>query len=67
MFGAPFCVHLPCPTPAAGKKDAMKKGIRCNETRHDSREGRDRIRYQFLSDDGITPSSCTVQLGDVDP
>lgn len=44
----------------------MKKGIRCNETRNDSREGRDRIRYQFLSDDGLTPSSCTVQLGDID-
>ncbi len=44
----------------------MKKGIRCNETRNDSREGRDRIRYEFLSDDGITPSSCTVQLGDID-
>ena len=44
----------------------MKKGIRCNETRNDSREGRDRIRYQFLSDDGVTPSSCTVQLGDID-
>ena len=44
----------------------MKKGIRCNETRNDSREGRDRIRYQFLSDDGTTPSSCTIRLGDVD-
>ncbi len=44
----------------------MKKGVRCNETRNDSREGRDRIRYEFLSDDGITPSSCTVQLGDID-
>lgn len=44
----------------------MKKGIRCNETRFDSREGRDRIRFEFLSDDGVTPSSCTVQLGDID-
>lgn len=44
----------------------MKKGIRCNETRNDAREGRDRIRYQFLSDDGVTPSVCTVQLGDID-
>ncbi len=44
----------------------MKKGVRCNETRNDSREGRDRIRYAFLSDDGVTPSSCTVQLGDID-
>ena len=44
----------------------MKKGIRCNETRNDSREGRDRIRFEFLSDDGITPSVCTVCLGDID-
>lgn len=44
----------------------MKKGIRCNETRNDAREGRDRIRYEFLSDDGVTPSVCTVQLGDID-
>ena len=44
----------------------MKKGIRCNETRNDSREGRDRIRFEFLSDDGVTPSSCTVQIGDID-
>lgn len=46
--------------------DNMKKGIRCNETRFDNREGRDRIRYEFLSDDGITPSVCTVHLGDID-
>ena len=46
--------------------DTMKKGIRCNETRNDSREGRDRIKFEFLSDDGVTPSSCTVQLGDID-
>ncbi len=46
--------------------DNMKKGIRCNETRNDSREGRNRIRFEFLSDDGVTPASCTVQLGDID-
>lgn len=45
----------------------MKKGIRCNETRFTNGEDRDRIRYEFLSDDGNTPSSCTVRLGDVDP
>ena len=45
----------------------MKKGIRCNETRFTNGGDRDRIRYEFLSDDGVTPSSCTVRLGDVDP
>ena len=45
----------------------MKKGIRCNETRFTNGEDRDRIRFEFLSDDGLTPSSCTVRLGDVDP
>ena len=44
----------------------MKKGIRCNETRFTNGEDRDRIRYEFLSDDGNTPSSCTVRLGDID-
>ena len=45
----------------------MKKGIRCNETRFTNGENRDRITYEFLSDDGNTPSSCTVRLGDADP
>ena len=45
----------------------MKKGIRCNETRYVNGPDRDRIRYEFLSDDDVTPSSCTVCLGDIDP
>ncbi len=45
----------------------MKKGVRCNETRFTNGEDRDRIKFEFLSDDGVTPSSCTVRLGDVDP
>ena len=45
----------------------MKKGIRCNETRFTNGKDRDRIRYEFLSDDGNTPSSCMVSLGDTDP
>ena len=57
---------VPARLSRGGKGNAMKKGIRCNETRNDSREGRDRIRYEFLSDDGVTPSSCTVRLGDID-
>jgi len=45
----------------------MKKGIRCNETRYVNGADRDRIRYEFLSEDGAVPSSCTVFLGDTDP
>ena len=45
----------------------MKKGIRCNETRYISGDNRDRIRYEFVTEDGVTPSSCVVRLGDTDP
>ena len=45
----------------------MKKGIRCNETRYINGKDRDRISFEFVSDDGITPASCTVRLGDIDP
>lgn len=47
--------------------DAMKKGIRCNETRFTNGDQRDRIQFEFVTDDGNTPSSCTVSIGDVDP
>lgn len=47
--------------------DAMKKGIRCNETRFTNKDKRDRIQFEFVTDDGNTPSSCTVRVGDVDP
>lgn len=72
LWGSPLVqralasVHRPGVPSRGGKGNAMKKGVRCNETRNDSRQNRDRIRYEFLSDDGITPSSCTVRLGDVD-
>ena len=45
----------------------MKKGIRCNEVRFTNKDKRDRIKFQFVSDDGNTPSSCTVCVGDIDP
>ena len=45
----------------------MKKGIRCNDTHFTNGEDRNRIIFEFVSDDGITPSSCTVRLGDIDP
>ena len=60
------CGTGPVWLPAGGKGNAMKKGIRCNEIMHRSGEGRDRIRFVFLTDDGNTPSSATVQLGDID-
>jgi len=47
--------------------DAMKKGIRCNETRFTNKDKRDRIQFEFVTDDGNTPSSCTVSIGDIDP
>lgn len=47
--------------------DKMKKGIRCNEVRFTNGDKRDRIRFEFVSDDGVTPSSCTVCVGDIDP
>ena len=42
-------------------------GIPCNETRHTLKAEKDRIRFRFVTDDGNTPSSCTVGIGDVDP
>ena len=42
-------------------------GIPCNETRFTPKADRDRITYQFVSGDGITPASCTIKLGDTDP
>lgn len=43
------------------------KGIPCNETHFSSIKDRDRISFQFVTDDGITPSSCTIRIGDTDP
>ena len=45
----------------------MKKGIRCNEIRYTNGKDRNRICFEFVSDDGVTPSSCTIGLGDIDP
>ena len=43
------------------------KGIPCNETRHTVKAEKDRIRFRFVTDDGNTPSTCTVGIGDTDP
>lgn len=45
----------------------MKKQIRCNETHYVNNVDRDRIRYEFVTEDSNTPSSCVVRLGDTDP
>ena len=44
-----------------------QKGIPCNEITFTPKAKRDRVIYQFVSDDGNTPSRCTVQIGDIDP
>lgn len=43
------------------------KGIPCNETRHTIKAEKDKIRFRFVSDDGNTPSTFTVGIGDTDP
>ena len=45
----------------------MKKAIPCNETRFTKGSERDRITFRFVTDDGNTPSACTVRIGDTDP
>ena len=43
------------------------KGIPCNETRHTLKAEKDRICFRFVTEDGNTPSACTVSIGDTDP
>ena len=43
------------------------KGIPCNETRFTYGDKRKQISFRFVTDDGITPSSCTIRIGDTDP
>lgn len=45
----------------------MKKGIHCNNTRRTNKKDQNRIVFEFVSDDNITASSCTVRIGDKDP
>ena len=42
-------------------------GIPCNQTRFTNGKDRNRIVYQFLSNDGVTPSACTVRIDSKDP
>lgn len=43
------------------------KGIPCNETHFTNGKNKNRISFRFVTDDGITPSSCTIRIGDTDP
>ncbi len=45
----------------------MKKGIRCNDLQVVPKKDWGSIQYDFVSDDGLTPSSVTIRVGDVDP
>ena len=43
------------------------KGIPCNETRHTLKAEKNRICFRFVTDDGNTPSTCIVGIGEIDP
>ena len=43
------------------------KGIPCNETHFTYSDNRKQISFRFVSDDGVTPSSYTIRIGDTDP
>ena len=45
----------------------MKKGIRCNDLQVVPKKDWGSIQYDFVSDDGLTPSSVTIRVGDIDP
>ena len=49
--------------------DYMKttKGIPCNETRHTLKAEKNQIHFRFVTDDGNTPSTCSIGIGDIDP
>ena len=49
--------------------DSMKStfGVPCNQTRYTNGTKRNRIVYHFLSNDGITPSACTIRIDSKDP
>ena len=45
----------------------MKKNIPCNNTRRTNKKDQNRIVFEFVTEDNITASSCTVRIGDKDP
>ncbi len=45
----------------------MKNGIPCNDYYHTLKAKKSKIEFRFVSDDGNTPSTCTVKIGDRDP
>ncbi len=62
----PNSVHR-FPASPAEREDAMKNGIPCNDWYRTVKARKNRINFQFVTDDGNTPSSCTVRIGDTDP
>ena len=45
----------------------MKNGIPCNDWYYTVKNRKNRITFRFVTEDGNTPSSCTVRVGDTDP
>ena len=42
-------------------------GIPCNDFHFTPKAKQDQITYRFVTNDGNTPSICTIRLGDTDP
>ena len=47
--------------------EARKNGIPAHDTRYVAKKNWNVLRYDFVSDDGLVPSSCEIRLGDPDP
>lgn len=45
----------------------MKNNNPCNEYYRIPKANQDKIVFHFVTEDGNTPSSCTVRIGDIDP
>ncbi len=45
----------------------MKKGLPCNDYYYTVKARKNRIVYRFVTEDGNTPTTCTVHIGDTDP
>ena len=45
----------------------QNKVIRRNDTRYVSKANMSLLKYEFATEDGLTPSSCEIRLGDIDP
>ena len=45
----------------------MAKAIRCNDLQVVPKKDWGSLQFDFVSDDGLTPSSVTIRVGDIDP